>query len=130
MNDSLLRSNIVLKFVAFKTPSTSSVQFPKSLFFTFKFFTFTTIQTDLVHLHIEKEIKPANQYYLVLPDQLKMRQMQQKQDFESVLESALQQTFFITEDQHFAFANYMKDSMLSIDVWDGEGQKHYGTGRL
>lgn len=59
-----------------------------------------------------------------------MRQMQQKQDFESVLESALQQTFFITEDQHFAFANYMKDSMLSIDVWDGEGQKHYGTGRL
>jgi len=60
MNDSLLRSNIVLKFVAFKTPSTSTVTFPKSLFFTFKFFTFTTIQTDYVHLHYEKELKPAN----------------------------------------------------------------------
>jgi len=73
MNDSLPRSNIGLKFVAFKTPSTSAVSFPKSLFFTFKFFTFTTVQTDPVNLHFENEINPANQYYLVLPDQLKMR---------------------------------------------------------
>jgi len=46
--------------------------------------------------------------------------MQQKQDFESILESALKQTFFVPEDQHFAFANYLKDSMLAIDVWDDE----------
>jgi hypothetical protein len=73
LNDALQRSNVALKFVAFKTASTSTSSFPKSLFFTLKFFTFTTIQTDLVNLHYEKEIKPANQYYLVLPDQLKMR---------------------------------------------------------
>ena len=59
-----------------------------------------------------------------------MRQLQQKQDLESVLESALQQNFFVNEDQHAAFSNYLKDSSLAIDVWDGEGQKHHGTGRL
>lgn len=43
LSDSLKRSNVTIKFVAFKTPSTSSAAFPKSLFFTLKFFTFTTI---------------------------------------------------------------------------------------
>jgi hypothetical protein len=32
---------------------------PEKLFFTFKFFTFKTIQTDVVNLHFETEIKPA-----------------------------------------------------------------------
>lgn len=43
LSDALKRSNVTIKFVAFKTPSTSSAAFPKSLFFTLKFFTFTTI---------------------------------------------------------------------------------------
>ena len=48
-----------IKFVAFKTPSTASTAVPEKLFFTFKFFTFKTIQTDVVNLHFETEIKPA-----------------------------------------------------------------------
>jgi len=43
LNDALQRSNVAIKFVAFKTPSTNVTSFPKSLFFTLKFFTFTTI---------------------------------------------------------------------------------------
>ena len=59
LNDVLARSMVNIKFVALKTPSTASSAMPEKLFFTFKFFTFKTIQTDVVNLHFETEIKPA-----------------------------------------------------------------------
>jgi len=36
----------------------------------------------------------------------------------------------VTEEQQAAFATYLRDQSLAIDVWDGNTQSHYGTGRL
>jgi hypothetical protein len=72
-NDSLRASKIILKFVAFKTPTSSAAPLPASMFFTFKFFTFTACQTESVALHtVDSQIKLGTQYCLVLPDTLRL----------------------------------------------------------
>jgi hypothetical protein len=53
LHDPLKASTISFKFVAVKTPFTISsmlTDFPKKLFFTFKFFTFSQSQTETVFL--------------------------------------------------------------------------------
>lgn len=89
-NDALRASRVTLKFVAFKTP-TSGTALPTSLFFTFKFFNNPACQTEPAQLHTsDQAIKLATQYYLVLPDTLRLLKQGNKPDFETVLDSALQ----------------------------------------
>ena len=120
-NDALRASRFTFKFVAFKTPTSTEHQLPKDLFFTFKFFTKQTAQTEIAKLHSKDgQIKLAQQYYLVLPDTLRLMANSQKPEFETVLDSALQVSYDVSASEHTTLVNYLKDSVLTIDVWDGQ----------
>ena len=74
LHDPLKASTISIKFVAVKTPFTLSTMlttFPKKLYFTFKFFTFHTAQTETVWLKdpagntsVDVQPKMGTQYLL------------------------------------------------------------------
>ena len=59
VNDPYQASTFTLKFVAFKTPISfnNSVVIPSKLYFTFKFFTFKTINSDKVMLKLPPELE-------------------------------------------------------------------------
>ena len=80
LNDVLKASNISLKFVSFKTPSSwpggDAPALPSRVFFTFKFYNFDTVETNPVYLRQasdlendeiarDPEMKLATQYYLI-----------------------------------------------------------------
>ena len=79
-NDVLKASSVALKFVAFQAPSSlphGKECLPKSMFFTFKFYTFPATQTESVHLRLTKQLEAgtnpdeevnielAKKYYLI-----------------------------------------------------------------
>lgn len=68
-NDVLKANRISVKFISFKTPSSMPptalgssdlMRLPSSLFFTFKFYTFQTVQTEEVLLKTEEQIERGN----------------------------------------------------------------------
>ena len=69
-NDVLRANRIGIKFIAFKTPtsmppssaaSREPMQLPSSFFFTFKFYTFQTVQTEAVLLKTAEQIEQGLQ---------------------------------------------------------------------
>lgn len=59
-NDVLKASTVTFKFAAFQSPSSlpqNMERLPKSLFFTFKFYTFQSVQTEAVHLRLTKQVE-------------------------------------------------------------------------
>ena len=56
-SDSLRANQIVFEFTNFKTPSTLlGVKLPRNLFFTFKFYSFRPVQTEVVELHRREDL--------------------------------------------------------------------------
>jgi len=85
INDVLKANQFAVKFIGLNTPSSlppNTDALPKSLFFTFKFYTFQAMQTDHVSLMTTKsieagqlnvgEIELAKKYYLVQDDELRL----------------------------------------------------------
>ena len=56
-NDILKASMVGFKFVAFRTPSQSKFPLPQSLFFTFNFYNFEEVTTEVVHLKTAYQIE-------------------------------------------------------------------------
>lgn len=138
INDVLKANSFQVKFIGLNTPSSLPATMdalPKSLFFTFKFFTFQAIQTEQVNLMTSKaiedgkinvgEIELAKKYYLVQEEELRLFN-QNKPAIEQILDRGLSIPFevnpLMTQDakEHEKFAKYLKDQVLSIDVWNGE----------
>ena len=84
-NDVLKANSLSIKFIGLNTPSSlppNMEAIPKSLFFTFKFYTFQAIQTEKANLTTTKSIEEgkfdagalalAKQYYLVQEDQIRL----------------------------------------------------------
>ena len=148
INDILKASLFSIKFVGLNTPSSlppDAESLPKSLFFTFKFYTFPVVQTELVTLMTTKsieagqmrpgEIELAKQYYLVQDDELRLFN-NNKPAIEQILDRGLTVPFevnpLVTGDvkEHEKFAKYLKEQVLSIDVHNGEDQTCYGSTRV
>ena len=86
INDVLKASLFTIKFIGLNTPSSippNTEALPKSLFFTFKFYTKNVVQTERVSLMTTKSIEAgdmmgpadielAKQYYLVQDDELRL----------------------------------------------------------
>ena len=124
LDDPLKASTLTFKFVAIKTPLAPSVPVPSKLYFTFKFYTFHTVHSETVALKSDgQQLKPATQYFLhKLTDQ-------------SAIDSTLTFTFDVdpsmftddTPDDYMNLARYLKERILTVDVWNGESLMHYGT---
>lgn len=86
----LNESVFTIKFVAFKTPSAMKAAMPIKFYFSFKFFTEAPIETPTVIINNDKPeegLKFATQYYLVVPEQLRLQELKRANDFNNVLQS-------------------------------------------
>ena len=137
-NDVLKANQFTVKFIGLNTPSSlppNMESLPKTLFFTFKFYTYQAVQTDAVNLMTSKNVEEANldgaqvelakQYYLVKEDELRLFNSS-KSAIEQILDRSLSLPFEVnplhTNDprEHEKFAKYLKEQVLSVDVWNGE----------
>lgn len=57
MQDIYKASTLTFKFVAMKTPFNPDIQIPSKVFFTFKFFTFKSVETEKVVLKLPPELE-------------------------------------------------------------------------
>jgi hypothetical protein len=84
-NDILKASLCSFKFIALKTPASSLLQVPSSIFFTFSFYTFPDVTSEVLYLKSAQQIEsgdlaldgsvpiaPSKQYFLVYKDLLRM----------------------------------------------------------
>ena len=143
-NDVLKGNSFGVKFVAMQTPTSLPAKMnslPAKVFFTFKFYTFNMVQTDAVQLRLSKQIEEklssqksvsfdpkielARKYYLVQEEQFGLFTAG-KPAIEQILDHALCCPFEVNatksgeRTEHEKFARYLKDSVLSVDVWNGE----------
>ena len=147
-NDALKGSIFSFKFLGFNTPSSlppTLEALPKSLFFVFKFYTFDALQTDPVQLSttgsIEEgklnpgKIELAKRYHLVQQDQFRQF-TQNKPVVEQILDRGLAIPFEVSAlrtreaTEHEKFAKYLKEQVLTIDLFNGADQTHFGTARV
>ena len=137
-------STISFKFVALKTPFTLNTlltTLPKKLYFTFKFFTFQTASTETVFLKdpaspsvlADAQLKMGNQYLLEKVD---------KSSSATVLDGANVLRIFDIDpslkegledddvDDHMQLAKYLKERVMTIDLWNGDSLMHFGTCKI
>lgn len=126
-SDLMTSALVSIKFIAFKTGQ--SAPFASSVYFTFSFFEFGPVRTEAVVLHAEAALQADKQYFLIVPEQLQLKQLQ-NQTMDSVFEAALTEKFEVQPHQRATFAQYLQESALQIDVWDSEKQQKLGSGRV
>lgn len=135
MVDPLKASTITVKFVAVKTPLGGVSAFPTKVYFTFKFFTFHSVHTETVYL------KDATSNQAILPSQLKIatQYLLSKTGSGALSSDALLRIFDVDpslsqtndettdNDEHMHLAAYLKERVLTLDLWNGDSLMHFGT---
>jgi hypothetical protein len=104
-NDILKASLCSFKFIAFRTPAISVLEVPSSLFFTFEFYTFTDVTSEVLYLKTSQQIESGDlkfddtqnillnkQYFLIYKDLLRMV-ADSNPTIEHILERAIKQQF-------------------------------------
>jgi len=129
--------------VALKTPFTLNsmlTTFPKKLYFTFKFFTFQTASTETVFLKdpsspsapADAQPKLGSQYLLEKVDKtasaassvLDGGNVIRIFDIDPSLKDGLEDDDL---DDHMQLAKYLKERVMTIDLWNGDSLMHFGT---
>jgi hypothetical protein len=140
LHDPYKASTITFKFVAIKTPFQllNGLPYPSKIFFTLKFYTFTAVHSETCTLrlasdgsqdsHDNGKIKLGTQYLL-----------SKQADASSLGAGSLSRIFDIDpsldlrdddeceSDEHMQLARYLKERVLTIDIWNGDSLMHFGT---
>ena len=129
LDDPFKASTLTFKFVAVKTSFTQTSTIPLKLYFTFKFYTFHTVHSETVTLKNDGQpLKLGSQYFL-----------HKQQEGAGLDGPSLSYNFdvdpsmnlFVSSDEddmeHMNLARYLKDRILTIDLWNGESLMHFGT---
>ena len=104
-------STISFKFVALKTPFTLNsmlTTFPKKLYFTFKFFTFQTASTKTA---AASSVLDGGNVIRIFDIDPSLREGLEDDDL----------------DDHMQLAKYLKERVMTIDLWNGDSLMHFGT---
>lgn len=91
---------------------------PTRLFFVYKFFNNKNTQTDTV------ESRKLDESFYLVKEGCTTSQVDQ------VLESAIQDTYMVTAEDHAPFINYLNTQELAIDVWNADSYQSYAAGSL
>jgi hypothetical protein len=131
--------------VALKTPFTLNsmlTTFPKKLYFTFKFFTFQTASTETVFLKdpaspsvlADAQPKMGSQYLLEKVDKTSYSatvldgvNVIRIFDIDPSLKEGLEDD---DVDDHMQLAKYLKERVMTIDLWNGDSLMHFGTCKI
>lgn len=116
---------------------------PQKMYFSFKFFSFKEIQTDTVIMRLPPELQNdpnhihsrmlLNQHYYLI--KLKHLQQQQK-GLQAETQQNLEIIFDIDPsmseilDEPLLLSNYLRDKVLTVDVWDGDSLMHFGCAKV
>ena len=120
ISDPLRASTLTLKFVAVKTPF--NTLFPRKLYFTFKFFNFHTVHTETVFLKSQEDVLKGGTQYLLARDGGDGNSLTRIFDVDPSLN-----TTDNGSDEHMQFARYLKDRVLTVELWNGDSLMHFGT---
>jgi len=134
--DSLSAQTISLRFVSFKAPQgKTEMKPPKRLYFQLRFFSFPNLQTDPVSLSNPalgsaevNDVQMGKTYYLSKDRFIEthMGRVQSERHTSMTDQDLLAVTFDIdgsiskVPNENVKLANYMKDSMLNVDVFDAD----------
>ena len=131
--------------MALKTPfnlNSMLTTFPKKLYFTFKFFTFQTASTETVFLKdpaspsvlADAQPKMGSQYLLEKVDKTSSSasvldgvNVIRIFDIDPSLKEGLEDN---DVDDHMQLAKYLKERVMTIDLWNGDSLMHFGTCKI
>ena len=126
LDDPFKASTLTFKFVAVKT-AFSQACIPSKLYFTFKFYTFHTVHSETVSLKTEGQpLKLGTQYFLQkIMEQLPLDNAALSFNFD--VDSSMNPDVEDDNQEHMNLARYLKDRILTVDLWNGESLMHFGT---
>lgn len=141
LHDPYKASTITFKFVAVKTPFQfpNGLAYPSKVYFTFKFFTFTAVHSETCTLrvagdgahdsHDNGHIKLGTQYLLSKQADASLGGvgggLNRIFDVDPSLEIRDEEEG--GNDEHMQLAKYLKERILTIDIWNGDSLMHFGT---
>ena len=134
LQDPYKASTITVKFVALKTALQLNPDWtvPTKLFFTFKFFTFRSLQTEPVLLQSEQA--PSNlsemhtQFKIKLGTQYLLTKLNDSHPLQIIFD--VDPSISGVPDEHLHMARYLKERILTIDVWNADSLMHFGTVKI
>ena len=140
VSDHLMASTIYFKFVVFKTPTLldSSVRIPKKMLIKFKFFTFAEDTSCLI---LPKEVTSDGSKSLVKSwasgTQYKLERISRNKKEIGEEEAWTYKKIFHVDpstssikDEHIELASYLKERVLSIEIFDADSVMHFGTAKI
>ena len=121
------------------------MKLPRSMYFTFKFYTYRQITTDVVVLKTKNDLQnndftlvdpePSTDYFLVPQTQLPFFS-QHSVPIEQILDCGMKRDFDVAPskdnaNEHARLARHLATTVMTIFIWDGEQpEQHYGEVRV